>query len=1018
MTELITTKIVPPRRRPDLLDRPRLLDTLRENAHRRLVVVSAPAGYGKTSLLADFAHQLDSPVCWYTVTEPDENLWAFARYIVGAIRQQYPDFGARSLRHIDRETEDRDALVTTLVNEIHALGRPFWLIVDDFHVVEQAQDVHDFLASLIPLLPDNCHMVIATRTVPDLGPEMVARLVARREIIGLGRDALRFTPEEVQAFLRDAYDYEISLDQARELAEVSEGWITAIILTSQAGDPLAGIARARDAGERLYEYLATEVLARLSPDTRNFLLDSSVLREMAPEVVNALLDMDDAGLVLELLEHQNIFVSRLEGRERHRYAGDEPQVWYRYHSLFREFLLTWLRETNPQRYWSLQQQAGYVMVEAGHWGQAIDYFLEAGAYEQAAHAIEEQAHREFTTSLADRLSRWIDALPAEVLERHPRLLRCRARSATERDNDPARALQLCELAETILRRRNDAVELAWVVVEKAVALRIQGQLQAVIDHCEEALELAPDDEWSVIAEAQRNRGLAEVRLGQPEEGVTALRTSLDLWQQVGNRTSCAVLHNDLGHALYQLGNLTASELHYRKALEIWNALDDPGRAVLVLNNIALVYHDRGSYTESLKEYRRALERARDSGSRRYRAYALIGMGDVYRDLGRYTDAVETYKQGLLDARKAGDAYLGAYCLDALGQTYHLMGETSDGIALIRRAYEDAQERGAAHEVALYQLSLGAIAHTQGFLDEARSRLKHCITHFQQGHLAELAKAYLHLAQTSHLAYRPQEMRESIRNAELCLFRLAYDGFVLATLLRTAGAIQASADTSPYLRDLLGQAEERLGPAPELALRSPQPALRVRMLGQPRVYRGDAPLENDDWSRLRAQELFFYLLTNPRRTAQQIGADLWPDLSPSKVKNNFYVTVSRVRGALGDPECVVCEDGRYAIRAPQLWVDVHQFREAIDLARTSPTEQVEARQLERAVSLYQGDFLQDFPAESDQSWVREEREALRRAYEGALDRLIEYWTARGDEQRRHQYAQLRSKMVEVPEMSTD
>lgn len=1014
MTELIITKIVPPRRRPDFLDRPRLLDTLLENAYRRLVVVSAPAGYGKTSLLVDFAHQIEHPVCWYTITESDRDVWTFARYVVGAIQQQDPGFGRRSLERIEREADEYDTLVATLINEIHALEHPFWLIVDDFHLVEDAQDIRRFLESLIPLLPDNCHLVIATRTVPDLGPELVAKLVARREIIGVGLDALRFTPGEIQVFLRKAYDYDISTEEAQELAEISEGWITAIILTSQAGDPLAGLIRAREAGGRLYEYLATEVLARLSSGTRAFLLESAVLSEMAPDVVNALLDINDAGQILDALEKRNIFVSRLEDQTSLWTVTETPTVWYRYHALFRDFLLTQLRKTDPQRYWDLQQRAGYVLTEAGYREQAIDYFLEAGAYEEAALAIEEQTHREYTTSLADRVSRWVDTLPEEIVERHPRLLRYRAKVSLERDGNPAQAVRLCELAESALRRQSDeSDELPRILVDKAAALRVQGDLQAAMKYCREALRLAPTTTISVTAEAQRILGLAKTDVGQLEEGVSALRTALDLWQQSGYRLNCAILHNDLGHVLHRMGNLTASDLHFRRALEIFESLNEVSRAVLTLNNLALVYHDHGRYQDALKQYRRALQQARESGSRRYGAYVLIGMGDVYRDLGRYTHANEAYEKGLLDARKVGDAFLGAYGLNALGQTQHLMGETTEGIALVRRAYEDAQERGSTYEMALYQLSLGAIAHERGFLDEATSRLKHAIAHFQQGHLAELAKAYLHLAQTHHLAYHPQEMRECLRQAELNLFRLGYDGFVLWTVLRTAGAIQASADTSPYLRDLLDQAEERLGPAPEAALRAPEPPLRVNLFGPSRVYQGDVLVANEDWSRQRVQELLFYLLTHPHRTPQQIGADLWPDLAPSKVTNNFHVTASRLRKALDTPNCVVVEDGRYSIRVPQLWVDVRQFREAIDLARTSPTMQAEIRQLERAVSLYQGDFLEGFSSSADDAWIREERDNLRHLHARALDRLIDYWSSQGNERRIRQYTQLRSKLNEAP-----
>lgn len=525
------------------------------------------------------------------------------------------------------------------------------------------------------------------------------------------------------------------------------------------------------------------------------------------------------------------------------------------------------------------------------------------------------------------------------------------------------------------------------------------------------MELAGEEEPVIGADAHRTIGLAQSELGRLDEAVAAFRTALDYWQSTDNLANRGVLHNDLGMALHRAGHLSASEFHFQKALEIWDELKDVSRAVLALNNLASVYHDHGKYNEALKRYRRAMEGARESGSRRYGAYILIGMGDVYRDLGRYSDAVEVYKQGLLDARKIGDAFLGTYGLDALGQTYHLMGKTSDGIALVRRAYEDARERGAEYEMALYQLSLGAIAHEQGFLDDATSRLKHCLEYFQQGHLPELTKTNLHLAQTHHLAYRPQEMRECIRIAELCLFRLGYDGFILPTLLRTADAIRAGADVSSYLKDLLEQAEERFGPALQATQRLPSPPLRVHMLGEPRVYLGEAPLKNEDWSRQRVQELFFYLLTHPRRMTREIGEDLWPNLPSAKVINNLYVTISRLRRALDNPDYIVTEAGHYSLRIPQLWVDVHEFRDAIELAKSSPDVWEEIQYLERAVSLYQGDFLKNFSVASSDSWIYRERTEHRRLYEGALKRLVNYWTEQGDHGRARRYAELRSEFIE-------
>ena len=1005
MVELIATKIVAPKRRPDLLDRPRLLDVLLAEPRRRLTFISAPAGFGKTTLLVDLAHRVDEVVCWYTVTESDTNLWVFARYLIGAIQQQFPHFGQRALKYVQEEPDDYAAFVASLINEMYSLDQPFSLFIDDFHLVAEVPLIKGFLETLIPLLPDHCHLVIASRTVPDFDPGLVTRLAAQRQIVGLGQRDLCFTAAEVQAFLREAYNHVVSLEEAQKLTTAAEGWISAIILTSQVGDPLAGIDRARDAGDRLYDYLATQVLEHLDPRIRTFLMESAILAEMAPAIVNTILGIDDAAERLEALERKNTFITRLESPTSDGKLAGQPGLWYRYHALFRDYLQARLHATAPERYQELQKRAAHALMNAGYHDLAIEHLLKAGSYEEAADAIEAETHAMITTARADRLSRWIDALPLTILQQRPRLLRYRASICNERDGDPNRALELCAMAEALLQQTHSKAELAWTLLEKATALRIQGRFDEVIACCEQAMMIVDNDAPNIVAEAQRAMGLAQAQLGNLKAGVAALRAALKFWQNTENVANQALLHNDLGILLMRTGSLTASQLHLQQALETWQMLNDASHAAMTLNNLALVFHYQGRYTEALEEYQHALQYAQEAVSRRYGAYILIGMGDVYRDLQQYSEAVAVYKQGLLDARKVADAFLGAYALSALGQTYYFMGQHQEGLTLLRRAYEDARERGVGYEIALHQLALGAIAHEQGFLDDAFQRLQYCVERFREGHLRELAVTYLHLAQAYYLAYRLREMQDCLREAELCLFRLGYDGFILPTMLRTAGAIRASREPSPYLLDLLEQAETRIGFSPETAQRPPQPLLKVYMFGHPRVFLGEAPLANEDWNRQRTQELFFYLLSRPHLTPHQIGADLWPDLPRLKVRNNVHVTFSYIRKALGNPAAISRQDGRYSIQLSHLWVDTYKFREAIELARNSPDVWGEIQHLERAISLYRGDFLENFSVTADDTWIREERERFRRMACQALERLIEHWTEQGDLQQVRRYTQM-------------
>ncbi len=232
---VVITRVLRPKRRPDLLRRPRLLDFLHEHIDRKLILVSAAAGYGKTSLLVDFAHDSGLPVCWYTMSEADRDMRVFAEYLIASIRQVFPTFGQRTetfLASAGGGNLDPGSLASVLVNDIYSdIPDYFVIVLDDYYRGEE-EGINFLLDTILQNLPDNCHIILSGRTIPRFTPKGMALMVARREIDGLGTNDLRFDASEIRLLLAQHYNQHIPLEQAEMLAREAEGWIPGILLTT------------------------------------------------------------------------------------------------------------------------------------------------------------------------------------------------------------------------------------------------------------------------------------------------------------------------------------------------------------------------------------------------------------------------------------------------------------------------------------------------------------------------------------------------------------------------------------------------------------------------------------------------------------------------------------------------------------------------------------------------------------------------------------------------------------------
>jgi LuxR family maltose regulon positive regulatory protein len=992
-TMLIETKLYPPRRRPDLLGRPRLLEFMHEHITNKLLLLCAPAGYGKTTLLVDFIHDLDIPVCWLSLDESDRDPVVFLDYLLASLQRRFPEFepDLPSGQWTAWDEAWLNRLTTALLNEMQRSVADFFLIIlDDYHLVNSSQVINELMDRLLAHLPDHCQIIISSRSEPTLTPRGLALLTAHRQVAALGVSQLRFTASEVKALILRNFDQEISDEAANLLAQESEGWITGILLTALQLDRglLTAMAPGRGGRQRLYDYLANEVLARQPLSVRRFLEETAVLTEMSGELCDALRDESGSAELLAHIEKQNLFLVNI--------VRDDV-LSYRYHHLFRDFLLAQLERRDADRLHSLHMRAGELLEEAGQWDQALQHFLKGGVPHRAAELVIAVRDDLRTAGRWQTLGQWLDMLPQELYGVYPRLLWLKGRVLIETGVAE-------EASELLDRSYKHAVEVgdrwleAWSMYHKAIALRLQGRLQAGLELLGRLLELIdnlPEPIDGIYAPALEEAGLVNTLLGDLTRGNAYLRRALEQYNVDDSPYDRAKIYDALGMNLGHSGNLTAAQLQFERALSLWESIGSPGSIAVTLNNLAVVLSLRGEHRRALGAYERSLHEARRNGDLRMEAFALAGIGDVHRDSGELESALEAYGQSQAVAEQQGETELGVYLLDALGETHRRHGDYSRALELARRAYEWAQEHGATLDFGRSATTLGAISYEQGrtalalrYLDQACDLLQVSPAN------RELAVAHLHRAQAYYQAARKQDALAELEKTVDCLLQLGYDAFLIPLLAQMRSLLAYAVEQGAggqLLADLVEKAEkaeEKLPSTAQVTLSEPEPALRIYGFGRAQVVVGERTLASSDWRSSTSRDLFYYLLCQGPATKEELASLFWPDLAPGKLRSTFHITVYRLRRALDPLETVVFEDDRYHFnRRLDYFFDVELFErllvQAAAVVATNPPRAIEL--LTQAADLYQGDFLQDYRASEDE-WRVLRASELSEKFLAALDQL--------------------------------
>lgn len=664
---LILTKLRPPKPKGLILRRDRLADIFRDNSDKRLILIYAGAGYGKTSLLLSLLNDLPHPFLWYNLDPRDKNPKVFFNYLIRGLRRLYGNFGSgllSAIEHVKDIHKEIDKLVGAFANEVLSItDRHFYVVLDDYHHLEGCKLTITVMNSLLHYLPDNLHLIVLSRTKPSLS---TARLWTRQDLLEITRDHLEFTSDEAHALFREVYRINISQEGLHRVMDCSEGWVVALQVIAEeaaaSGTPERGIKECKHHHHRIHNYYESEVFNAQPKQIQRFMVKTSILNQISSDVANNILGISNSNQILSLLERKCLFITEVSGER-----GS-----YRYHPLFRRFLRAKLHEWyGEDGRLDLHLRAANYFEKVGEWQKAISHCMGSQLYQKAAEIMEKVAQDFINMGRHDVVRDWINGLPRDVIANHPWLMKYEADVLTA-ESEYDEALRLYDAAKELFEKTGDRRGLCATLAAMARITDYHGNYRKALDLAREALEFAGEE---------------------------------------GSALACEIL-SIIGRAQYNLGNYREATRLLREALKSPEAFLDKRTAMQLRLNLGLIYAMRGDFHQTAEICQGIIREAGDQyiyelqTARSNLALCYMAFGDHLRAKSLLETAVQRSK--MLNDRRGL-----AYQLHSLGVLYLHQGENERALCYFRRALDLNSQLRLADIYACVWASLGQLYLQQG-----------------------------------------------------------------------------------------------------------------------------------------------------------------------------------------------------------------------------------------------------------------------------------------------------------------
>jgi LuxR family transcriptional regulator, maltose regulon positive regulatory protein len=998
MSDVIArTKIMPPRRRGDLLSRPRLLSLLNDLLGHRLILLVAPAGYGKTSLLIDYAQHIPMPVCWLGLEALDRETYRFFAHLIASLAQRFPGIEPATQAALQTYVAGQsrlEQLVTVLVNELYEQANDeYFIIVDDYHLVAENEEVNAFFSQFVQQVDENCHVILAARQLLGL-PDMPL-LVARGYVSGLDFEDLAFSDGEVQQLILQNYGQSLTAGEATDLVKATEGWITGLLLSAQSRlrNVPERVRRLRAAGVDLYDYLAQQVLDQQPELLRRFLLHSALFDEFDKNLCERIFDPEwlPPGYtwqrMIDLVLERNLFAT----------AVGEQGAWVRYHHLFQEFLERQLARERPDEEGKILHRLANYHVEQRAWERAYGVYQKLGDLQAVAGLLETAGGELFQQDRILLVDGWLAALPQALLQERPPLLSLWG-AILARRGQMNEGLAL--LNQAIARLQGGiSLDLGYALVRRATVYRMLGDENRALADGEGALALIAQLPGQLSAQplqalALKTVGIILDELGRAREGSAYLQQALAIYQARADRQNEATVLQELARIQMAAGAYTQASALFQRALTTLRSLANFSSQAITLNNLGVLYHLQGDYLAAIDALEEAHVCAERSGYTRFMVYSLASLGDLLVDIELWEPARNVYRQALVGANGLSERFLTLYLELALAGVATALGNWEQAFARLDTAAALLGSRKSGEGWARYQLAMGRYYLACGRPADAIPPLADARARFAAAELLiEQTTAFFYLAAAYDAAGNAIAAQTALEEGLAVTFKLEVRRpliMALRTVKTALQALTARQENRRELEQLLAEVQRFEAEIPMISRRirhhqSPllqswlaetTPKLLIRALGRAEVINDGRTIANRDWQTQSARDLFFCLLAHPEGlTREQVGALFWPDASPNDLRTRFKNSIYRLRTALSE-EVVRFDDEIYFFnRAFDYEYDVENFKSKVTQGAAASDPAVKLAAYTAALESYRGEYLPDVEA----GWAAFERAHLSRLF---------------------------------------
>ena len=544
LEQLLSTKFYIPPARPEIILRPRLVQQLKDGLHRKLALISAPAGFGKTTLVSEWIDSLrqddwgdGQKIAWLSLDENDNEQTRFLTYFIHSLKQidrMESSIGESALAMLrSPQAPPVDIILTSLINELVNISNHIIFVLDDYHVIE-APAVDKALAFLLENLPSKLHLVITSRVDPSLP---LARLRARGEITELRAADLRFTLDEAAEFFQRKSELKLSSSEVAALENRTDGWITGLqlaALSMQGRDDIPAFISSFTGDHRyIVDYLVEEVLQRQSERVRNFLLQTSVLDRLSHALCDTVTGCNDGKLLLNELGRANLFIIPL----------DNNRDWYRYHHLFRDVLFAHLKQEYPEKVPVLHGRASEWYEHNGFMSEAIRHSLAARDYDKAAGLVEQVWSEMDRNRQSARWLEWAKEIPDDVVQSRPVLCVGYAWALLDRGELEAGESRLQDAEQCLKEGAAEPVVVdeeeyrflpATIATARAYHALAVGNVSGTITYTKQALDFLSESEYLRRGTSAALLSLASWTNGDLETADQALINAMTSYKRAGN----------------------------------------------------------------------------------------------------------------------------------------------------------------------------------------------------------------------------------------------------------------------------------------------------------------------------------------------------------------------------------------------------------------------------------------------------------------------------------------------------